>query len=49
VIEGDRAGLRPDLIVVDACARGCRGETIAAGLRELASAAAWPAPSSWSR
>lgn len=35
VIEGDRNWLRPDLIVVDAWARGCAGTTIAAGLREL--------------
>jgi CheY-like chemotaxis protein len=35
VIEGDRNWLRPDLIIVDAWARGCAGTTIAAGLREL--------------
>jgi hypothetical protein len=35
IIDGDRTWLRPDLIVVDAWARGCAGTTIAAGLREL--------------
>lgn len=37
VIDGaPGAGLRmPDLLVIDAVARGCAGRTIAAGLREL--------------
>lgn len=35
VIDGDRAWLRPSLIVVDARSRGCAGTTIAAGLRDL--------------
>ena len=35
LIEGEHSRLGPDLIVVDAWARGCAGTTIAAGLREL--------------
>lgn len=34
VIE-DRAWLRPAMIVIDSCSRGCAGTTIAAGLRDL--------------
>lgn len=35
VIEGDHPWSRPDLIVIDAHARGCAGTTLAAGLRDL--------------
>jgi CheY-like chemotaxis protein len=35
LITGDTPGRSPDLIVIDAIARGCTGRTIAAGLREL--------------
>jgi hypothetical protein len=35
VIEGHRTWLRPSMIVIDACSRGCSGVTIAAGLRDL--------------
>lgn len=35
LITGDAPWLRPNLIVVDAVARGCAGQTIASGLREL--------------
>ena len=35
IIDGHQAWLRPNLIIVDAHARGCAGTTIAAGLRDL--------------
>jgi CheY-like chemotaxis protein len=35
VIDGSQTWLRPDLIVIDAFARGCAGTTIALGLRDL--------------
>lgn len=35
VIDGPQPWLQPNLIVVDARARGCAGTTIAAGLRDL--------------
>jgi hypothetical protein len=35
VVEGDRAWLRPGLIVIDAMSHGCAGTTIATGLRDL--------------